>query len=357
MNFLGIHTYLGTFEHGLSLDPRIRTLGSIETWSQGIIARKLLRRDALDALPTERVDCVFMNPPCSRFSFQSARSYSSYQRNALETFDDLMFGIRLAGDVNAQALWWETGPLCWRSGEDMVIQSHEAFAAACGVGYDQVVTLTLRVDALWCGVPQLRPRVHVIHARRPSIFFKSSAMELRQLTKKGRLREYVGEAGPTDDPSLYGEIFKLLPEENNPQEQARLHHALRTMQCFKCCAYENSAPYSHSVNGRPFLWWEENRWWSIEEYCTLMGAPREWAPILAKGLLDKNLNVKPTTMLAKGVCAQVGRSVLDQFVLPTLLQEGEHSHNGSVQFDAPGVKTPIDQRRSSVQYKLKRGLV
>lgn len=303
MKALGVHTYLGGFELGVR-NVATETLGSIEIWKPGILARQACKKcgvsQPLSFGDVSSADLVFSNPPCSRFSSAASYHYDDNDKSKLTNFEDLMHGVDVTEQVGAKAFWWETGPHCWSRGMGMVENVHRVLRDGPWGG--EATTVVIRYDPRWSGVPQRRPRTHVVHmAGRlvPPANIESSLWPIDE-TLGPWVERFIREHDY--DPA---DMIAVSPRECD----GRPNYTAKWMR--DVSSFSQGAPRTLSIHdafsvavlsGRICCWEEKNEgkgaWWTIEEYSALMtippqigramfdGAPGRWGALslLSKGI-------------------------------------------------------------------------
>lgn len=315
MRAIGVHTYFGGFHIGVG--TRAEVVTSLESWRDGIKGRELLGL-VTDKLENTRsvcpkADLVFGNPPCSRFSTMSANSYSEQDRSNPSDFKEVQDLIDITLASGAEAMWWETGPLMWNRGEGMVRGIHSTLEHEWG----EVTSVVVKYDLRYAGLPQRRPRCHLIHLRgkrvppvvRPPAW--PSGLGLYEwLQGRGlisdseaflppRIEKYpVYEGGGwVDDPLGYSEWV----------------HRRGGFQSTKPAPIGVRELYTLSVvSGRYFIWQELNRWWGIDEYASVMDYPVGSVVEVAEELGPHQAQV----LMSKSVSPSAARFVFDNVYAP-----------------------------------------
>lgn len=281
---IGAHTFFVGFQRGVERVARV--LGSAESWQRGIRARAACGAGHLTFREASRLraDLVFSNPPCSRYSSMSTGHFTDDQRSRLVDFCELGEAHALALEVGARALWWETGPLLWSKGRAMVEDVHRAVERSWGPS----TTVVLRLDLRYAGVPQRRPRCHVLHVRG---LLEPPAPPPGGLPEGLRVREWVRERAPVRTGYIRGRGPARL--------EAMVDQACGTFASSRPSIVRWDSPWAPAVlSARQFAWDEPDEWWSTEEYAALMCYPQEdVAPVLAeagpreaKTLLSKSVS-------------------------------------------------------------------
>lgn len=320
------HVYLGVMALGAS--RHVHVAQSHETWKPGIAAREAAGNPVphvgLDAPIPKDARLVLANPPCSRFSCGSTFAYKKHSDafEDLSAFPELLQVVEIFERApRAEILWWETGPLIRTKGLGMVESAHRRLRAKW--------TLLLPTDPRWSGIPQARPRCHVIHCTsdapppcggRPSAWPISTDLGswmTDQLTRRWR---HDGAWTLVKDP--------FHRDCRTPAETARLVHAIGTFSQSTPRIVRPTDPCAPTVlSGRTSAWDDQpgpSRWWSAEEFAVLMTAPPEWG----RGVeLSRPNRMWSTVALSKGVVGDVAARVCEDYVVPALQGTRRHSHD------------------------------
>jgi hypothetical protein len=300
MRALGVHTYLGGFQMGLEDFTNHEVVGSVESWSGGIDARKIAGvGKTLGFGKFPQADMVFANPPCSRFSQASSHAYSSEQKSDFGRFDELKDVAKVTFESGAQIMWWETGPLCYTAGRGMVRSTHRGLKEHWG----ECTTLLVRYDPRWSGLPQRRPRTHIIHM---SGTIQPGEVPQCQWPIELRLYDWIrsklgdrSEEFPIPFPEDYG----------SPMECAKFINLISTFGQGDPQPIHPDEHYGLTVlSGRIHVWEHIDAWWTAEEYATLMGV----RPEVARAIAEQSRNpIHAITMLSKGVSPVAAKAVSD----------------------------------------------
>ena len=274
---VGIHTYLG----GMSMD-----CDSFETWEPAISARKVLGNIALGEMP-QGFDVVIANPPCSRFSPTASMHFDE---NHWEGFCELKEIVEAVHYTGAKGLWWETGPLAWNR-RDIPQSLHEHFVSKWG----RCTTLYIKYDPRWSGVPQRRPRTHILHFQDIE---KSSTINKPMKS----LEEYAIGGTPYVKE-------KFWPNSGmGAVKWAEFAQLVGTMKMCNPSIIGFEDRWGPAVfSGRGHVWRDLDRWWSPEEYANYMTYPKEWGRILADEFGESNA----LTLLSKSVMPVSAECVWD----------------------------------------------
>lgn len=322
MRAIGVHTYFGGFHIGLATRGEVITSG--ETWEPGIKGRRLLGLDTtpLDKLRPAgpRLDLVFGNPPCSRYSTMATQLYSDEQKASVDLFDELgdLVNLTLAG--GASALWWETGPVLWSKGGDMVRAIHQTLRQEWG----RVTTAVVRYDLRYGGLPQRRPRVHLLHLRGRYV---PPAAPPPRWPPEGSVYDWVRAQGAWSGP---GEVFLPPGAKHYPPGAGEglagkpVDDVMAYVRWF--WDYSKYMANRHRSVGvrelytvtvvpfRYFAWEEENRWWGTDEYAAIMGYPLGPVAEAAEELGPSAIHA----LLGKSVSPRAAQDVYDLVLTPTL---------------------------------------
>ncbi|UOF80086.1 modification methylase haeiiI [Caudoviricetes sp.] len=334
MKAVAVHTYMGGMQLGVSKVTEVIT--SLESWEDAMEARELAaltyddvpRYDSLKDW-TGSADFVFANPPCARFSVSAARTYSSVKKADLGEFCELQDVCGITQQSGAKMMWWETGPMLWTKGRDMVYSIHEYMARWWG----SCTTLVVKVDARSFGVPQKRPRCHAIHCAGdfvPIIDPRETPWPLEDSAFKWLAKQMRSRWDYRFSPSdAKDEFLQAKPNDcwGDPVKYCRVQDVICTFGQGKPQIFSINDPYLPVVlSGRLACWEELNRWISIEEWAAFMTMPPRYARAIAEELGAH----KTLQLLSKGVCSDVSQRVAEQFAIPMTSMTGtlelEESH-------------------------------
>ncbi len=339
---LGTHAYLGGILIGAKA-AGIDVVASRESWKPALKAAPIMGN--YPVLPFDgkvpMVKLVIGNPPCTRFSsmLQGRQSVQEMVKDDVAGFDELNDILDSARQSGAKAMWWETGPLLWTKGQGMVTSLHDHLLTEWG---SSTRTYVVRVDPRSVGVPQRRPRCHVISVARPvRRAWPISAGTYDYPT----IGEYLEERLDVDRlsyPCAYGHQHpEMTPVEW--AEHIRTHSTFASTM--PVLTTRRDAYIQAVVSGRAFVWEDDGRWWDLEEYAAFMG-------IYGEGIRKVGDAFKfneAQQLLSKGVCSHVAEFVARQVVLPAV-QPGDHFVDGPV---VSPVRQPWVGDRDIVTYDLK----
>lgn len=316
---IGTHCYLGGFLIGLQ-EAGLEIVASAETWKPGMKGAKALGlpvKSVSEVLSkTPKADIVVGNPPCSRFSHLSFSFFKDKEGiyDDLSTFPEVNEVVNVGLLAGTRVVWWETGPLAWRAGRKLIQNCHERLRAFWG----QASTLVVRLDLRYIGIPQRRPRVHIIHAPinvpPPSVPAASWPIDLS-----------VGAWIVAQVRGQKLENAVCTEESRDPLQWAcerNLNQKFRSMVP-KVIRYDDQ--YALAVVSRRIMVWEdENRFWDFLEHAALMTYP-----------LDKVANILPLVrrpvdaqvLLSKSVAPAASAWVAEKILLPWLNNEYEMDSN------------------------------
>ena len=332
---VAVHTYLGGMQLGVAETCDVET--SLESWEDAIEARlrasERLAASKMDFVPpwddlktwSGKADLVFANPPCARFSVTSARHYSAVKKTDLGEFCELQDVCGIAQSSGASMMWWETGPMLWTKGRDMVESIHRYMERWWG----SCTTLLVKVDARTFGIPQKRSRVHAIHCEGrfvPTVNqladmwpIKLTAHEwvVDQMTRRWKPQSKW--LLPTN-PSMLD--TKPRDDWGDPIKYCQVQDLTCTFGQGKPQQFSVKDPFLPVVlSGRLGCWSELKRWISIEEWSAFMTIP----PTYARAVADEIGSLKTLQLLSKGVCSDVSKGVSESFALPMLSRSGDTS--------------------------------
>lgn len=238
------------------------------------------------------------------------------------TFPEILDLARVAEQTKADTIWWETGPLAWSLGQPLLSNFHRYLKKIWG----EATTLVIRIDLRSVGIPQKRPRTHIIH-RATKIAPPDCSRPCWPPTKK--VGEWLGER-------IRG--FRLV----NPVFQEKAKDPVGWAEKKDCeLTFRSMVPKIVSrqdwhtlavVSRRLMVWQEENRWFDLLEYASLMTYPLERisdlvkitkTPLGAQVLISKSVAPEVTRWIAEGIVLPWIRNEKKQGeVSPTLDQEG-----------------------------------
>lgn len=306
---VGVHTYMGLILQGLTRN-NLHVAGSYETWDLAMPAASSMGGNVIPlkysvAKPLI-ADMTIGNPPCSRFSPMSSSMFKGKDPgfyNNLDLFVDLRQVLEVTIANKSKVMWWETGPLAWSSGTSFVEQIHQQLADLWGV----CTTLIIRLDLLWLGVPQNRPRVHIIHM----------ATDVPPPPAPGSLWKSVGSVGEYIKKKVAGRELKtpIFTREGMTAHEyvtdARARAKFNSTKPLVIGEDDNFTP--SVVSGRFWAWRDDNRFWDLLEYASLMGADLDkFEDVLATGLSPQTA----LGLLSKGVSADASSFIYSNILRP-----------------------------------------
>ena len=309
----GIHTYFGGFHRSLEEDTDWQ--GSAENWAPAVRARALA---GLRTLPhpgsAPRVSLVVSNPPCSRFSAMSTGNYHEGHKSQLRHFCELEDAVAYSARCGAEAFWWETGPLAWTQGRDLVRAVHRHLSERWG----GCTTVAVKFDTRWAGVPQRRPRCHFVHvagARRVPERVPPAAWPIAE-SALSWARRRIAEQGFGSDSTQWGQI---RPRGGYRKMTALAYYEFQMMVgAFIATRPQLVGLRDHFVNavlsGRPLVIDEEDSFVSWEEYAALHCMPLGQVLPVFEG----QGGWQALTMMSKGVSPSASRWVADWVTAPLL---------------------------------------
>jgi site-specific DNA-cytosine methylase len=267
---LGIHTYAGGFMLGLK-KAGVETLGSIETYKQPMTTAALLGVKRLEEV--QHADLVVANPPCSRFSPTATSNYTEEQRSQVCEFPELAEVLLTGLQAHADIVWWETGPYCFTRGRGLIEDASKRLSDGW---HRDVTTLVLKLDALYTGLPQRRPRTHVIHVKGklgsvPGL--PATSWPVAQTLQEFVTARQVGAVNVEPVPVFSKGVDGWCVDPKKWQ----VHYLSMGEHRFMSgtpMTYTPQARIAATIfGGRWFSWKEPRRFWSIAEYAALMGYP------------------------------------------------------------------------------------
>jgi len=290
-------------------DAGINVLASRESWKPALAAQPIMGINTVTfeaAVP--RADVVIGNPPCARFSTMSSNRYTSDNKSLIGSFDelgDLLDTVKLSG---ANALWWETGPLLWTQGRDLV---QSAAAALENFWHGPSTTYVVKVDARYVGVQQRRPRNHIITVRGQ----RSWAPLVPAAHEPLNVGDYLEVVSDFDDPRPIAYSNKATPKTKKATlawvKEVQEHSSFNAMKPVLIDPRDAYIPAV--VSSRPFVW-KDGRWWGALEYAAMMGLTGTRVERMIDVVGEKQAQV----LCSKGVSAVVSRWVAEHVVIPVM---------------------------------------
>lgn len=311
---IGGHCYLGGFLLGLE-KAGFSVLTSWETKKRGMRAAQIIGLpscefgESFNILP--RADLVVGNPPCSRFSHLSLSFFDKEAYTNLETFPEILDLAQMAKKAKARVLWWETGPLAWSVGKELIIRYHRFLNKFLG----PTTTLMIRVDLRYIGIPQKRPRNHIIHVRQK---LKPPAAISGSWPIKGNLGQWL--KTKTKNFSLELAVCPKKEIIADPVSWARIQDQKVTFRSMVPKIVSKLDFFSQSVVSRRLMvWLEENRFFDLLEYGALMTYPLDKIKKLANSL---NSWEDGQVLLSQSVAPEI-TSWIDQNIIQYWLNNKE----------------------------------
>lgn len=264
-------------------------------------------------------EMVVGNPPCSRFSHLSLSFFGKDSHEDVNTFPEIIDLVDLAKRSGAGIIWWETGPLAWSLGRPLVKNLHHLLIEIWG----EVTTLIIRVDLRYLGIPQRRPRVHLIHLRGR---YQPPALPAANWPTGKTAREWINQKTkdfPLNNP--------LGPKDAvDPLAWAREKERTMTFRSMVPRIYRQDATYTHAVISRRCLLWEEdNRFFDLLEYAALMTYPLN----KVLNLLDTGITpAQAQVLLSKSVAPKITAWITNNIITPLLRDTEDHHPEGKVPF-------------------------
>ena len=308
---IGTHCYLGGFLLGLQR-AGLRVGQSLETWKPGLQGARVLGLNSKETpeIPKKlpKAHIVAANPPCSRFSHLSLSFFNKKHHQDPESFPQIIDLIKIAKAANAKMIWWETGPLAWSLGRDLLANFHDSLYNIWG----RVTTLLVRFDLRYIGIPQKRPRIHVIHINSA---VKPPSVPQSVWPTKYRVGEWL--KNKTAGYKLENPVF--LKNVSDPLAWAKKQESEMTFRSMVPKIISEKDWYTGSVvSRRIMIWKEENRFFDLLEYAALMDYPLEKMHNLIS-VAKKPLNAQ--VLISKSVAPAASKWVAENIVLPWLKQK------------------------------------
>lgn len=356
MKAVAVHTYMGGMQ--LGVEKTCEVITSLESWEDAMEARELAALDydhvpRYDDLKTWKgsADFVFANPPCARFSVSASRLYGAVKKADIGEFCELQDVCGVTQQTGAKMMWWETGPMLWTKGRDMVYSIHDYMARWWG----SCTTLVVKVDARSFGIPQKRTRTHAIHCAgdfAPIVNPRDDMWPISKTAFQWMAHELKNRWGYDFDPDdSEKKLLPVKPSEygshwGSPSKYCKTQDVVSSFGQGKPQRFSINDPFLPVVlSGRLGCWEEVNRWISIEEWATFMTMP----PAYARAIADALTPHKTLQLLSKGVCSDVSREVSSQFAIPMMTLTGPLELDEDNRWDHPGVwgydATVLDPRK------------
>jgi hypothetical protein len=305
---LGVHTFFVGFQRGMEQAlGKESVLGSMEGWPPAIAARRSCGAGHLSIgeIPSGHVDLVFSNPPCSRYSSIATGHFSAEQKSRLVDFCELGIAVDVAMQTGARALWWETGPLLWSKGREMVSGVHAALEQAWG---EPSTTVVVKMDLRRYGVPQRRPRCHILHAR--GLWEPPNVDDPRWPIEQD-LRAWVDQRVP--------HRLRHFKHAGSARQTVIKHRLIGDFASGIPSMLKIGARHAPAIiSAREFAWEDDDSWWTVEEYAALMCYPIDETCAVS----DAHGPVYAKMMLSKSVSPSAARGVWEEFFEPTLRTTG-----------------------------------
>lgn len=261
MKALGIHTYMGGMQIGAS--RVFDVLGSAESWKDALNMRAFLGLETRGVKDFSNVDVVFANPPCSRFSISVLIKFTDEQRSNVGEFDCLGEVLDFAKGCNARTMWWETGPHAFTKGAGIINGLHAAFGAH--------TTWVLKINTKHIGIPQDRPRVHVIHFKDPV-----GSPDRINIVDPQCVRQWLAaRCSSPGTPAGPDEVELAKWGCKTTEEYCYVQQSVMTFSAFEPKIIDKKRSIARAILSRPQS--IDNRWLTLEESAELMGYPQRAA--------------------------------------------------------------------------------
>jgi hypothetical protein len=278
MRVLGAHTYFGGMLIGAK-NAGADVQGSVETWGPAVQWSPRLGMNVLLDGIVPRTDVLATNPPCSRFSALSYSKFSDEQRENLSTFTELQESLHAAKASDAEVVWVESGPMLFSKGLNLLTDFHTI------LGWDPYF-LVLKVDCLYAGAHQRRPRTHVFAAKRPF-----PELSLDSESRDGNLSDLM---------QRWNAVYPFEAVSSGTGDsvgKAEFQRRTASFMSVRPEVIDEQARFAPAVvSSRKFTWRQQQRWWSVDEYAALMGYPPifDYAePGVANGMMLLSKSVSP----------------------------------------------------------------
>jgi hypothetical protein len=271
---IGRHVYAGGFMLGVQ-QAGWKPLLSSETWPDPapLFNRILPNIPRVRSIEGTMAEITIGNPPCSRFSHMSYDKFNAGDRSQLIKFPELQSVLRVGVEANSHTIWWETGPLAYKAGCDLVAAAHKELEAIWG----RCNTLMVFLDTAWTGLPQQRPRTHIVHTKYPlpESLIIPQKRSIRDLGFVG-IFEYV-QRDTVDNPLVHRmEDNRWIGKYASAKEYIHNEkmHPERGFNATKPLLIgEEDQVVNAIISGRLLYWKNIGRWWELPEYATVMSYP------------------------------------------------------------------------------------
>lgn len=325
MKVTGIHTYLGGFALGIMRIPEVEFTGTIETWEDPVETSKRLGVPHINYIP-DTTDVVISNPPCSRFSAMATGRYTRAEKSRLQSFPELWQTINLGIKSGSSVIWWETGPLAFNKGRDLIKDIHEYLDGI----WNECTTVVSKMDLLHVGVPQRRLRTHVFHFKNGGKPVQFPEVDDRVFEVKDWVSASVG-----DLPMEPVSIFKDPRAWKDPVDYILNVQKIKFKARLPRVVDEADTHVSSILLDKDFAWRQENRWWSVNEYAAVMGYPMDQD----YSALGSSKDIR--TFLVKGVSPKISWWLMNYFVVKILDGFGHIDESKEI---PPGFITYLDHK-------------
>lgn len=313
MKTVSVHTYFGSFALGVQ-QAEWDVVSDYETWKPGGLGAAAMGLPAhtnKSLAGSQKARVVIGNPPCNRFSQAVASRYNKMAgiRSDLSMFPELLDVLDVAIANDSDLAWWETGPMAWTQGAELI----DSAAAKLSAEWKKpVTTLVTRLDLRYLGVPQRRPRCHIMHFKGEVALPKVPAS---RWPRAKRIGEYL--AIETTGWKLENPVYPTKTVGatwSSPVAWAKdfIPRAKYIAGLPKLMSFHDH--WSTTILGSTtFIWEDQDKWWDLAEYGVMMGFP------IGK-LLDfgASRTVNTRTLISKGVCSHAGRAMAEWIASPVL---------------------------------------
>lgn len=308
---LGVHSYFGGFAKGIARNANIRMLGSMESWAPAVRWAPRIGINVITNGVAPRANYVFGNPPCSRFSHMTFSKFSDESRERLDQFEDMEDVLHTAKYAGAELVHIENGPLAFTHGDNLINQFNDILE------WPDIYFLVLKICTRHAGLPQIRPRTHIFVGKHPF-----PEVDLTPVPLPNNIGEFMRnwngaynfEAVPSSlipDPIVY----------SLTQKYTAVFLSTRP----KIVSELDAAAYS-VVSSRCFVWAEEKRWWSVDEYAAIQGYDADGFDYAEPGVSHA------MALISKSVSPTITQYLTERIVVP-YFDVGERSPHRAIKVD------------------------